>query len=424
MMRSVKGTRDIIDTRLWNFLLRMIRAHCEQYHFTEIITPILEHAELFRRSVGQETDIVGKEMYFVCSEHDIQDRSLCLRPEITASVMRAFLEHDIQTIPWKVFTYGPCFRHERPQKGRYREFYQISVEMIGSASPLQDVYFLTMLDRFFHEKLHLDTYALTINFLGCNDDRIRFKEVLREYLEKNIASLCAQCLERKERNILRVLDCKNTVCKSLYEKGPCVTDYLCTVCTAEWVLIQQALQQLSVSYTLMPLLVRGLDYYGKIVFEFVSVDGALGAQSTFCAGGRYDKLAQELGNTKEVPALGAALGIDRILLMLEGIQDRFFALKQQEGFLVAILPLGEHESALSLHIADMLQAKGLTVEPLLDGGSLKSMMRRADRLGAHFCVIIGPDELASHMVTVKNMKTGTEERMKQTELVDHIRAAT
>ena len=411
MLTRIKGTQDILDLSLYTFLLKKMRERSAIYNFTEISTPILEKADLFKRTVGLETDIVTKEMYFVHSGHDEED--MVLRPEITASTVRAFLNAGIQKTPWKVFSCGPVFRHERPQKGRFREFNQLSLETIGSESPAADVRFITMIDRFCHEALKLDTYALVINFLGCPQDRIIYKNMLRDFVTKHESALCETCKARKEKNILRVLDCKNENCKKIYASAPLLTDHLCNACMNEWSLIKDLLHELSVSYTHSPLLVRGLDYYNKIVFEFVDM-GTLGSQNAFCAGGRYDTIAGQLGGKKDYPSIGCAFGIERLVLMLDAIKDRLPL--PQKPALHMVLPLDEKQVGLALQIADDLNAHRLCSDVMLEKSSLKNMLRDAGDAGATTCILVGSDEQAGGYVTVKNMIARTETRVPQNEI--------
>lgn len=421
MFTRIKGTQDFLDLTLCNFLINSAQKHLTTYHFTQIATPILEQLSLFQRSLGLETDVVTKEMYIVQSgnitqnitTHEQGEEIICLRPEGTASIMRAFFNNNVDTIPWKVFSYGPMFRHERPQKGRYRQFHQISIENLGAESIAHDVELITMLDRFFHEVLSLNSYALLINFLGCIDDRANFKQVLLQFLEKNSTIICATCTERKDKNIMRVFDCKNPTCQELYRSAPHIVDSLCTACNQEWETLKNLLLQLSVSFSVAPTLVRGLDYYNKTVFEFVSTE--LGAQNTFCGGGRYDMLAQTLGEKKPLPALGAAIGIERVVLMLENIQSRLTL--PQLPPLTTIVPISAEQHALALLLADQLRAHNLCVEVLLDGESTKSMMRKANKMGSAFCLIIGSEEQASGQVTLKNMINGTETKIAHIDVV-------
>ena len=410
MIHRVKGTQDILDLTLRTFLLDAAKKHLAAYNFTQISTPILEPLELFKRSLGQETDVVSKEMYTLAA-----DESICLRPEATASVMRAFVNHSIEQTPWKVFMWGPMFRHERPQKGRYREFNMISMEVIGSQSIYQDVQFLKMLDRFFSETLKLDTYALLINFLGCSDDRATYKKKLYQFLSKKEHELCEKCKVRKERNIMRVFDCKNPACQQLYEKAPFIVDHLCQDCTSEWQELQNNLEHLSVSYSYKPSLVRGLDYYDKTVFEFVSTE--LGAQNAFCGGGRYNTLAKQIGAKKDYPSLGASIGMERVILLL---QDKDNLPLEEQQRLHVIVPLSQEQHSLALLIADELQARQLATDLLLEGDSVKSMMRKANKMGARYVLLIGPDEQQKKVVTVKDMLKHDEQTIHQQELVSYL----
>ncbi len=411
MIHRVKGTQDILDLTLRNFLIDAAKEHLAQYNFIEISTPVLEPLELFKRSLGEETDVVSKEMYTLAA-----DETICLRPEATASVVRAFVNQHVDQTPWKVFMWGPMFRHERPQKGRYREFNQISMEVIGSESIYQDVQFLTMLDRFFAEILKLDTYALLINFLGCSDDRARYKKKLYTFLSKKEAELCEKCKVRKEKNIMRVFDCKNPACQELYRKAPYIVDNLCEACSDEWQKLKDNLEQLSVSYSYKPTLVRGLDYYDKTVFEFVST--ALGAQNAFCGGGRYNKLAKEIGAKVDYPSIGASIGIERVLLLLENKEH--LPLKELPRLHV-IVPLTTDQLPLALLIADELHARQLAADILMEGDSVKSMMRKANKMGARYVLLIGPDEQQKKVVTVKDMLKHEEATVHQKDLLNHLR---
>ncbi|MEX0940246.1 MAG: histidine--tRNA ligase [Candidatus Babeliales bacterium] len=410
MITKIRGTQDFLDLTLFNFIIDTASTYLRCHQFTQIATPILEPIELFKRSLGLETDVVTKQMFTIATQDSSEN--ICLRPEVTASTMRAFLEHNITQLPWKVFSYGPIFRYERPQKGRYRQFHQVNVEIIDTDSIWQDAYFIIMLDRLFAQKFLLENYALLINFLGCPEDRQKFKKILDEFLTNNIEILCETCQQRKEKNILRVFDCKNSTCQELYRKAPQITDVLCKSCAQEWQQLKEVLDMLSVSYTHMPTLVRGLDYYDKTVFEFTS--SSLGAQSAFCGGGRYNHLASHLGYKKDYPSLGAAIGIERLLLLLEPIQEKLQIPRPLA--LQVIMPLEQEQYNLALLIADELQTKGLCIEVFLDGGSLKSMMRKAHKLGAQHIIIIGSEEQEKGEVVIKNMITGKEERVKQTEM--------
>ncbi len=411
MIARVRGTRDIIDTRMFNFAVEQITRILKLHNYQQIITPVLEPLELFCRSLGTETDVVSKEMFIVQSssvQDDDAKNSICLRPEMTASIARTFVDENIQTVPWKVFSIGQCFRYERPQKGRYREFYQCSIEHIGTASVAQDAQMIAVLDYLFGQQFKLVNYAVHVNFLGTPEERASFKEVLAVFLNQHAETLCATCLKRKETNILRVFDCKNESCKAVYRNAPLLTDSLQEASQEEWKILQQLLGALSVSFIHNPFLVRGLDYYNKTVFEFVSAD--LGAQSTFCGGGRYDKLIGEISGKTDQPSIGAAIGIDRLLMLLENVKNQLPVLYDQR--LSVIIPVASEQHTLGLLLTDALIRAGKTVEMLSDG-SLKSMMRKADRMGAKYVLIVGEQEMQDGTVLIKDMQAGKETVVKQ-----------
>ncbi len=425
MFNRIKGTKDILDLTLFNFLIEKVKKHLSIYNFIQIETPILEPLELYNRSLGLETDIVSKEMYVIKSNSDDSEKeTICLRPEGTASTVRAFVENNIESTPWKVFSYGPMFRHERPQKGRYRQFNQVNIEVIGSKSINQDVQLIKMLERFFLDLLDIDNYGLLINFIGCDQDRIKFKDIFKEFLESIIDNICNTCKIRKDTNILRVFDCKNNTCKEIYKTAPKITDYLCDICKHEWSELKNNLEHLSVSYSHDPNLVRGLDYYQKTVFEFVSPN--LGAQNAFCGGGRYDKLVKEIGGHKDQPSVGAAIGIERILLLLQTMKDKLSIPAKPD--LYVILPLSTQEQDIALLLCDEIQAalsdknmsKNISVDIFLEGDSLKSMMRRANKLEAKFAIIIGSTEKQDKTVSLKDMTTGQEQKISQADLIKYI----
>lgn len=412
LIPRVKGTQDFLNLSLFNFIIGQFTKHVSRYHFHQIATPILEHVELFKRSLGLFTDVVSKEMFLIQSND--AESQVCLRPEATAPTMRAFLQAQPLT-PWKVFSYGPMFRYERPQKGRYREFNQINCEIIGSDAISQDVLLITMLDRYFHEILHLNSYALQLNFLGSYDDRTAYAQQVKLFAD-SLSGICTTCQQRREKNVLRIFDCKNEECQKLYTDAPLAVDHLATDSLNEWNRLQEELSLLSVSFSVNPRLVRGLDYYNKTVFEFSSQ--SLGAQNAFCGGGRYDRLAQELGSSSAYPALGAAIGIDRLLLLLEPIKDQL-AIPHPPAVSV-IMPLTPVQNILALLLADTLHAAGFCIEVLLDGDSLKSMMRRANKMGASYALIIGDQEQAQRAVLVKNLMTGEQEPVAQIDVITYL----
>jgi len=417
MIPRVKGTQDFLDLTLFNFIITTIKKHLSQYHFTEIQTPLIEYLDLFQRSLGQHTEVVSKEMFVIESRHESGDDRICLRPEVTASIVRAFNENHIQHTPWKVFSYGPCFRYERPQKGRYRQFHQVTMEIIGSASVLQDVQFIIMLDRFFKYVMGVVRYELNINFLGCADDRVNFIQTLKDFLKSDEAQgICGQCQERKERNIMRIFDCKNSGCQTIYRNAPHITDHVCDICAQEWQQLQDQLSHMSVVYAHRPTLVRGLDYYNKTVFEFVSKD--LGAQDAFCGGGRYNQLVQQLGAKEDYPSVGAAIGLERLMLLLELVQDKLAIPKPP--ILHTIIPMSTEQHSLALMLADTLREAELCVDILFDG-SVKSMFRKASKCGAAYVLVLGETEQQSNTVTIKDMVTGDEQLVPQSDVVSFLK---
>lgn len=411
----IKGTQDFLDLSLFNFIVHECSRHIQQYNFTHIATPLIEPIHLFIRSLGEHTDVVTKEMFVIEKGNHSED--ICLRPEATASTVRAFIEHNPST-PWKVFSYGPMFRYERPQKGRFRQFHQVNMEIIGSKAIAQDAQLITMLDRLFHETFKLQNYSLQINFVGTVEDRATYQEQLKSFLDSfDAAGICDTCLVRKEKNILRVFDCKNESCQKIYEKAPHIVDHLSEPSKKEWEQLKKELNFLSVTFAYNPKLVRGLDYYHKTVFEFVSDN--LGAQNAFCGGGRYDQLVKQLGAGKDYPSVGAAIGIERLLLLLEPIRDTL--LLPELPKLCAVMPLSSDQESLALLVSDALYAAGLTVETMLEGDSIKNMMRRANKIGATYALILGENEQANKTVVVKNMETGEQQEVGQVDLVGFLK---
>ncbi len=412
MIKKVRGTQDILDLRLRNFIIGKMREHLALYNFNQIQTPILEHTELFQHSLGTQTDVVSKEMYTFTTEGG---ENLCLRPEITASTFRAFLESSERKTPWQVFSIGQAFRHERPQKGRWREFSQINIEAIGTKAIEHDAHFLYMLDSFFSEKLSLENFVLDINFLGTIEDRKSYREKLYSYVDQHADSICKTCTIRKEKNLLRVFDCKNEICKELYEKAPLLTDHLSTESQKEWEQLQTTLDMLSVSRNHNPCLVRGLDYYEKTVFEFSSME--LGSQNAFCGGGRWNLSAQFASKT-DYPSLGAAIGVGRLLMLLEKIQDQLTL--PQPPALNIIIPITEEQKTLALLLAQTLHQKDVCVDILFSFASIGNMMQKANKMGAKNVLILGPEEQAAGTVVIKNMITGKQETVAQVEAFKHL----
>ncbi len=399
------------DAERWQFVEKTARDHFALYGFAEIRTPIVEQTALFERSVGALTDIVQKEMFtFEDKDHD----SLTLRPEGTAGVVRAVLEHNLinsQSPDLKVFYLGPMFRRERPQKGRYRQFYQIGVENFGSSSPLADAETIEMLARFLN-KVGVSEWSLHLNSLGQKDDRTKYQDHLRLFFEKNKNSYCTDCQERMDRNPLRVLDCKKTICQELATEHPVILDFLNDESLQHFKEVQNILTQMGIPFLVNPKMVRGLDYYQRTVFEFTCPK--LGAQSAVAAGGRYDSLVKDLGGP-DSPGVGFALGVERLLLLLpEKLEEK----KNQKIFIAF---LGEKARTEALTIASGLRIHSLECEMNYEVKSLKSQMRRADQIGSSHVIILGEDELKKGMAAVRNLNLKTQEEVSLQSLVNYFK---
>jgi len=395
---AIKGFNDIlpIESDRWQYIEQAARRVFELNGFFEIRVPIVEKTELFCRSIGDATDIVEKEMYTFT---DKGDNSVTLRPEGTASVMRAFIEHKLyaQDPVAKLYYLGPMFRYERPQKGRYRQFHQIGAEITGVTAPLADAQVLNMLVQFFRE-IGLDEPSLQINSLGCPECRPAYRAALVAFLEKRLDSLCEDCKRRFTTNPLRILDCKVPGCVEATVGAPSVLDHLCAGCSDHFTGVRGYLDSTATPYSINPRMVRGLDYYTRTTFELVT--GLLGSQSAVAAGGRYDGLISQLGGPA-IPGIGFAIGFERVALLLG---DKDFS--RQPDLFIATMGAGERDFAFRL--MHELLGSGVRVEMEYEGKSLKSQMRRADKLGARYSVVIGENEVASGKAAFKRMRDGEQ----------------
>lgn len=410
MISRVTGTEDILDLRTYNFVTSTAKKHFESFNFIEIRTPVLEYTQLFVHSLGAETDVVSKEMYVFSQD---SDKSVCLRPELTASTIRACFENRIERFPWKVFSYGPLFRRERPQKGRLRQFHQFNIEMIGAQSIMYDAHLIKMVDSLFSKLFSLEHYVIKLNFLGCLEDRKKHKTSLIEFLNKNIAAICETCQKRKEANTLRVFDCKNEACQKIYTQAPFITQHLCQECANEWCVLREQMHILGINFIIDNLLVRGLDYYQKTVFEFSS--NQLGSQSAFCGGGRY-LLGKEVGATEDYSCIGVGIGIERVLMLLEKNQDKLAL--QAPSRLHVIIPMTSAQDPIGMLLAHELRRENLTCDIILDKASTTNMMKKANKMGATWVLIIGDTEQQENTVTVKNMMTGESTQVKQEAIIN------
>lgn len=396
---AVRGFRDVLpeESALWHVVETQARTSLSTYGFAEIILPVIEKTELFARAIGETTDIVEKEMY---TFNDRDDSSLTLRPEGTASVIRAYIEHSLfhKEPVSKLFYIGPMFRRERPQKGRYRQFYQIGAEILGRDDPLIDAELLLMLNDFF-TALRLDV-TMDINSLGCAVCRPRYRESLRAFGERQVASLCENCRARLHRNPLRLLDCKEAGCRQATIDAPMLPDFLCAPCRDHFAEVQTLLRQENVAFSVNPRMVRGLDYYCRTSFEVLAQ--GLGSQNAVCGGGRYDGLVEQLGGPA-LPGIGFAIGLERLIMLLQTHEHQWVTPPD-----VFIAPLGKGAEHHAFSLARRLRQAGSRVELESGRRGLKAQMRRADKLGARYVLILGENEVAAGKGTIRDMHAKTD----------------
>ena len=413
-IQAPRGTNDILpqDTARWQYLEQKAKEIFTTYNYEEIRTPIFEKTDLFQRGIGEDTDIVEKEMY---TFEDKGGRSITLRPEGTASVVRSFLENKIygHAQPTKYYYIGPMFRYERPQSGRYRQFHQIGVEVFGTDSPAVDAEVISLGMHFISE-LGLDDLEVRLNSVGCPKCRASYQEKLLDYFEPYLSELCSDCQNRYESNPLRILDCKEDQDKAFMADAPKIHEELCAECAEHFTQVKEHLDLLDINYHLDPTLVRGLDYYTKTAFEVVCND--LGAQDAIFGGGRYDELAQEVGE-RDVPGIGFALGIERLLLALEEYGIELPVEREIDLFITTI---GEEAQKTAFLYLNHLRRAGIKVEMDYLGRSVKGQMKCADRNNAQYSIILGGNELEKGAATVREMKTGTEEEIELDNLVNEM----
>ena len=410
-----RGTNDILppDTLKWRYIEKKTHEIFSNYNYQEIRTPIFEYTELFQRGIGEVTDIVEKEMY---TFEDKGGRSITLRPEGTASVIRSFLENKIygQAQPTKYYYIGPMFRYERPQSGRFRQFHQLGVEAIASNDPALDAEIISLGMRLLQD-FGLNDLELHLNSVGCGECRPAYVDKLKDYLNQHKDQLCDNCKSRIDKNPLRVLDCKNENCQKVIKDAPKITDNLCDSCDDHFEEVQEYLDILDLDYTINPLLVRGLDYYTNTAFEIK--DNALGAQDTVFGGGRYNGLAEEIGN-RDLPGIGFALGIERLLLSLEA---KDIQLPVESGVDLYITVIGDKAKKESFKLLDKLRSSGFKTEIDYLGRGVGSQMKSADRMNAEYTIIIGEDELNNNSATIRNMKSGDEKEIQLSNLLEEMK---
>ena len=401
-----RGTQDVLpaNSYKWKYIERAAAEEAKAFGYREIRTPVFEHTELFVRSVGDGTDVVQKEMY---TFNDKGGRSVTLKPEGTAGVVRALLEHGSFNDPMPLKTYYiiPCFRYEKPQAGRFREFHQFGVEAFGSSSPLIDAEIIS-LGQAILTRLGVPDIHLEINSIGCPQCREKYRAALREYFESRKDQLCETCLGRLNKNPMRILDCKNPECAALAKDAPRILSYLCEDCREHFDGVKQTLDMMEIPYTVNPTIVRGLDYYTRTVFEFITT--SLGSQSAVCGGGRYDGLVQELGGPA-VPALGFGMGLERLLLLMEKTNCPF---EEEAPCDIYIGSMGEEPARAAAKLAVRLRAEfGVYAECDLMGRGVKAQMKYANKIGARFSAVIGENELEQKKITIKNMVSGETKEM-------------
>jgi histidyl-tRNA synthetase len=412
LTEAPKGTKDIYGAYMdeWQRVEKIMRGICEDFSIGELRTPIFEHTELFLRGVGETTDIVQKEMY---TFKDKGDRSVTLRPEGTAGAARSYIEHGIYNNPQptRFFYIGPMFRYENTQKGRQRQFHQFGVEMLGSYSPALDAEVISVAAELL-KRLGINDVMLKINSLGGPECRQKYNKALREYIGSNIDKMCDDCKSRFEKNPLRVLDCKEERCQHIIADAPVVLDYLGPECKEHFETVKAILDEMGIKYEVDDKIVRGLDYYTRTVFEFVS--NGIGAQGTVCGGGRYDNLIAECGG-QPTGAAGFAVGIERLLLVLEAQNGEFEKKNERDIYIGAI---GQKGLVKGQGIAYRLRQAGVKAECDSVGRSVKAQMKYANKIGAAYSVILGDNEIDNDLVKLKNMETGEEEEVKVSALFD------
>ena len=420
----MKGMNDILPEQIgpqrpisaWQRLENACRVRFDLYGYREVRTPVVEETRLFARSIGESTDIVGKEMYTFSDRKG--KKLLSLRPEGTAGVVRAFVQHSVHTRdPITKWWYGgPMYRYERVQAGRYRQFHQIGAEAIGVAEPAMDAELLVMLDRLLRDDLRISPLKLLVNSLGDRADRTAYVDLLKSYLKKHLDSLCEDCRRRYEQNPLRALDCKVPDCQPVLDEAPQIGESLSEPARRHFEKVLALLGEMDIELEVRPRLVRGLDYYNRTCFEFVA--GGLGAHDTVCAGGRYDDLVGSLGGPR-LPAIGFAMGVERLVMLLPEDPNL-----EPEGPRVFFVYVGEESLETCFRLMEEMRESGVSAEMDFRGGSVKSQMRRADKKGARFAIVIGETEIATRRVSLKELwreKARDEETISFDLLVDSVK---
>jgi histidyl-tRNA synthetase len=413
--KAPKGTRDVLpgEAYQWHYIEDTIRDVTRAFGYREIRTPVFEHTELFERGVGDTTDIVQKEMYTFL---DKGGRSITLKPEGTAGAARAYIEHKLyaDTQPVKMYYITPSYRYERPQAGRLREFHQFGVEVFGAPLASVDVEIISLAMSLFH-KLGIKGLGVKINSIGCPKCRPVYHEVLKSYLSDHIDDLCGTCRDRYDKNPLRILDCKVEGCQPVISKAPHMLDRLCEECSSHFEDTKRFLKAAGFDYTIDPMIVRGLDYYTKTVFEIIS--DSIGAQSTVCGGGRYDGLVEECGGPN-VPGVGFGMGLERLLLVLE---SQNITIKEPGVCEIFLATIGEKAREKAFELNQLLRKEGISCDMDHIGRSLKAQFKYADKLGAGYVGTLGDDELAKGQLRIKDMAVGSEETVSFDRITEYLK---
>lgn len=412
MLKAPRGTKDVIpqESYKWQYIENKIHHVCETFGYKEVRVPTFEHTEVFERGVGDTTDVVQKEMY---TFEDKGGRSITLRPEGTAGVVRCFLENNLYAVPQptKMYYLTSCFRYEKPQAGRLREFHQFGIEVFGSPEPSIDAEIISVALTLFRE-LKIENLSLNINSVGCPSCRAEYNKLLKDYF--NDKDLCETCLGRLEKNPMRILDCKSPDCQEIAKNAPRIADYLCTECNEHFETVKTHLDAMDIPYQIDKGIVRGLDYYTKTVFEIISDN--IGAQGTVCGGGRYDGLVEELGG-KPTSGIGFGMGLERTLLVMENCDIIIDRPKSPDIYVASI---GKEADIFSSALVTQLRSQGLVAEREHLGRSVKAQMKYADKLGCRFTTVIGSDEVLSKTIKLKNMQTGEQKTISVDDIVKEV----
>ncbi len=415
IISAPKGTKDILPREIykWQYLERMFQEICSRYGFKEIRTPVFEHTEVFSRGVGDTTDIVQKEMYTFM---DYGKRSITLRPEGTSGIVRAFIEHKqyAESQPTKLAYEMSCFRYEKPQSGRQRAFHQFGVEIFGSPNMLADSEVISI-GKDFLEELGITNVQLRINSIGCSTCRPVHREALKEFLKPNLDNLCATCQDRYTRNPMRILDCKSPKCQEIVKDAPVMMDYLCDECEDAFSQLKENLNSLEIEFVIDPKIVRGLDYYTKTAFEFVSNE--IGAQGTVCGGGRYDNLIEQLGGPA-LPGVGFGMGIERLLLTMEACGAQIPMPDSVDVFIIAI---GSEAKGTALKYLKELRKEGFKAEIDINERNVKGQFKYADKIGAKYTIILGEEELKNNRITLKDMEKSEQRETDINQFINELK---